>query len=115
MHKSTVAYLVKASAHCSIPLHRLVLAWTVMVVSLVGFWCSRPWLETRVFNYGQLAVLLVTWKIASLLCLPTHEWRRFTPLRLLAYCTGMVCSPGSFSSDNGEAPAHRFLRSQASS
>jgi hypothetical protein len=31
----------------SIP-HRFVLAWAVMIVGLVGFWCCRPFLGTRV-------------------------------------------------------------------
>ena len=40
------------------PLRRFVLAWGVMIVGLVGFWCCRPWLGTSAFNYGQLAVLV---------------------------------------------------------
>ena len=61
------------------PTRRFVMAWAVMVGGLVGFWCCRPWLGTRAFNYGQLAVLMLTWKIASLLCLPPEAWARFTP------------------------------------
>jgi hypothetical protein len=55
-----------------VPTHRVVLAWAVMIGGLVGFWCCRPWMGTRAFNYGQLAVLLATWKVASLLCLPSQ-------------------------------------------
>ena len=72
------------------------LAWAVMVGGLVGFWCCRPWLGTRAFNYGQLLVLLVTWKIASLLCLPPGAWARLTPLRLLAYCVWIGMQPRQF-------------------
>ena len=68
------------------PPRRFVLAWILMIGGLVGFWCCRPWLETRTFNYGQLVVLLVTWKIASLLCLPPGAWARLPFFRLLAYC-----------------------------
>jgi hypothetical protein len=75
---------------------RFVLAWAVMIGGLVGFWCCRPWLGTRAFNYGQLAVILVTWKIASLLCLPPGAWARLTPLRLLAYCVWPGMQPQQF-------------------
>src|SRR5262249_27260521 len=80
----------------SAPWHRFVLAWAVMIGGLVGFWCSRPWLGTSAFNYGQLAVILATWKIASLLCLPPQAWARFTPLRLLASCVWICMQPRQF-------------------
>lgn len=67
-----------------------------MVGCLVGFWCCRPWLGARTFNYGQLAVLLATWKVASLLCLPPDAWPRLTPWRLLAYCVWPGMQPRQF-------------------
>jgi len=67
-----------------------------MVGGLVGFWCGRPLMSSRVYNYGQLAVLLGTWKVASLLCLPPGAWRRFTPLRLLAYGVWPGMQPRQF-------------------
>jgi alginate O-acetyltransferase complex protein AlgI len=78
------------------PTRRFVLAWTVMLGGLVGFWFCRPWLETRVFNFGQIAVLMLTWKIASLLCLPPAAWARLTRLRLLAYCVWIGTQPKQF-------------------
>src|SRR5262249_13914427 len=78
------------------PAGRVVLAWTLMIGSLVGFWCYRPLLGTRAFFLGQLAVFLVTWKIASLLCLPAGAWVRFTPLRFLAYCFWYGMQPRQF-------------------
>ena len=78
------------------PTRRFVVAWAVMVGGLVGFWCCRPWLDSRAFNYGQVAILLVTWKIASLLCLPPAAWTRLTPLRLLAYCLWIGMQPKQF-------------------
>jgi hypothetical protein len=78
------------------PLHRFVLAWAVMIGGLVGFWSCRPWLATSAFNYGQLFVLGATWKVASLLCLPTQAWARFTPLRFLAYCVWIGVQPRQF-------------------
>jgi hypothetical protein len=90
------AQSVVANDRLAVPLHRFVLAWGVMVGGLVGWWCSRPWLSTSVFNYGQLVVLLVTWKIASLLCLPAQDWARFTRLRLLAYCVFIGMQPRQF-------------------
>ena len=38
----------------------------------------------------------MTWKIASLLCLPPAAWARFTPLRLLAYCVWIGMQPKQF-------------------
>jgi hypothetical protein len=67
-----------------------------MVGGLVGFWCCRPWLGARAFNYGQLAVLLATWKVASLLCLPPDAWPRLTRWRLLAYCIWPGMQPRQF-------------------
>ena len=67
-----------------------------MLYSPAGFWCCRPWLGTRAFNYGQIAVLLATWKIASLLCLPPDAWPRLTPKRLLAYCVWLGMQPRHF-------------------
>ncbi len=80
----------------SAPTRRFVLAWALMFGGLVGFWCCRPWLGTRAFNYGQFVVFLVTWKIASLLCLPPGAWARLTPLRLLAYCFWSGMQPKQF-------------------
>ena len=67
-----------------------------MVGGLVGFWCIRPWLGTNAFNFGQIAVLVATRKIASLLCLPRNAWARFTPLRFLAYCVWCGMQPRQF-------------------
>jgi hypothetical protein len=75
---------------------RYVLAWAVMIGGLIGFWCCRPWLGTSAFNYGQVAVLMVSWKIASLLCLPPGAWPRLTPLRLLAYSVWIGMQPQQF-------------------
>jgi Membrane bound O-acyl transferase family len=80
----------------AVPLHRYVLAWALMVGGLIGFWSCRPWLGTRVFNYGQLVVLMVTWKIASLLCMTPRDWARMTRLRLLAYCIWIGMQPRQF-------------------
>jgi hypothetical protein len=79
-----------------VPTRRFVLAWTVMIVSMAGFWCCRPWLSTTVFNYGQIVVLMGSWKIASLLILPPASWARLTPLRLLAYCFWPGMQPDQF-------------------
>jgi alginate O-acetyltransferase complex protein AlgI len=78
------------------PTRRFVLAWALMIGGLAGFWCCRPWLGTRAFNYGQGAVLMVSWKVASLLVLPPGSWARLTPLRLLAYCLWPGMQPRQF-------------------
>ena len=56
------------------------------------------------FNYGQLAVLLASWKVASLLCLPPGAWARFTPLRFLAYCVWYGMQPRQFLKGQRTAP-----------
>jgi hypothetical protein len=86
------------------PLYRFVVAWAVMIGGLAGFWCCRPWLGTRAFNYGQLAVLMASWKIASLLCLMPRAWVRFTPLRFLAYCVWYGMQPRQFLKGQRTAP-----------
>ena len=100
--------LARSRNRSPVPLWRFALAWAVMVGGLVGFWCIRPWLGTNAFNFGQFAVLVATLKIASLLCLPTKAWARFTPLRFLAYCVWSECSLGSFSWASGPPPMPRF-------
>ena len=84
---------------------RYVLAWALMIGSLVGCWCCRPWMTTMAFNIVQFAVLMVTWKIASLICLPPESWARLTPLRLLAYCCWYGMQPRHFF--KGQATAAR--------
>src|SRR4051812_36976991 len=96
MNARTQAHPSAATTELPVPLHRFVLAWAVMVGGLVGFWCIRPWLGTSAFNYGQIIVLLATWKIGSLLCLPTQAWSRFTPLRFLAYWVFIGMQPRQF-------------------
>jgi hypothetical protein len=79
-----------------VPTHRVVIAWILMIGSLVGFWCCGPWLGDRVFRFGQFAVFLVAWKVAALICLPPAEWARLTRLRLLAYWIWPGMQPQQF-------------------
>jgi Membrane bound O-acyl transferase family len=96
MSATYAAHAAMSPAKVRASLHRFVLAWTVMIGGLVGFWCCQPLLGTTAFNFGQLAVILATWKVASLLCLPPRAWARFTPLRLLAYCVWIGMQPRQF-------------------
>ena len=98
-----------SEAHCPAtelhtPLCRFVVAWALMIGGLAGFWCCWPWLGTRAFNYGQLVVVMTTWKIASLLCLAPQAWARFTPLRILAYCVWYGMQPRQFLKGERTAP-----------
>ena len=97
------------------PTRRFVLAWIVMVGGPVGFWCCRPVLGTRAFNYGQLAVLLVTWKIASLLCLPPAAWRASRRSGCSPIASGSGCSRSSFSRVNKRPPVRPCRQFAASS
>jgi Membrane bound O-acyl transferase family len=78
------------------PTRRFVMAWALMIVGPVGFWCCRPWLGPRAFDIGLIVDLMATWKIASLLCLPPGAWPRLTRLRLLAYCVWFGMQPQQF-------------------
>jgi hypothetical protein len=86
------------------PMWRYVLAWTVMIGSLAAVWSCQPWLEATTFNYAQIVVLLVSWKIASLLCLSPGAWARFTPLRFVAYCVWYGMQPLQFLRGQKTAP-----------
>jgi hypothetical protein len=77
-----------------------------MVGAIVGSWRCKPWLSTKVFNFGQLAVFLLTWKIASPSCLPRVAWARFTPLRFLAYCIWLVRSTAALMPAFTSRPTH---------
>jgi hypothetical protein len=86
------------SANRAAPLgtSRFLLAWIIMVAGPVGFWYSRPWMNPVSFDAGQIAVLILAWKIASLICLPRADWARFTPWRFLAYCFWIGMQPRMF-------------------
>jgi Membrane bound O-acyl transferase family len=60
------------------------------------FWCCRPWLSPTAFAIGQVVALMLSWKVASLLCLPPSEWPRFTPPRFIAYCLFLGMQPRQF-------------------
>src|SRR5262249_46452519 len=84
------------------PTRRVVLAWAVMLGPLLAVWCCRPLLAQKTFNYAQFIALILSWKVASLLCLPPASWARFTPLRLVAYCFWPGMQPRQFRA--GEQP-----------
>jgi alginate O-acetyltransferase complex protein AlgI len=88
----------------SVSTRRFATAWVVMIGGLVGFWCCRPWLEPRAFTIGQVVVLMVTWKAASLICLPPAAWGRLSALRLLAYCLWYGMQPRQFLRGEKTAP-----------
>jgi hypothetical protein len=88
----------------SVSTRRFATAWVVMIGGLAGFWCCRPWLGPRTFNIGQLVVMHVSWKAASLICLPPGAWSRFSRLRLLAYCLWYGYQPRQFLRGEKTAP-----------
>jgi hypothetical protein len=86
------------------PTRRFVMAWALMIGGPLAFWCCRPWLGTRAFEIGLIVVLMGSWKIASLLCLPPDAWPRLTRLRLLAYCVWFGMQPHQFLKGQKTAP-----------
>src|SRR4051794_15871213 len=83
---------------------RYALAWAVIVIPLAGVWCCGPWLDARAFAPAQVAALLVSWKVASLICLPAEAWARLTAPRLLAYCVWYGMQPRQFCRGATTAP-----------
>jgi hypothetical protein len=75
---------------------RLALAWALLVVGIGSVWCCRQWLSPTAFAFGQVIALMLSWKVASLLCLPSSEWPRFTLPRFLAYCLFIGMQPRQF-------------------
>jgi alginate O-acetyltransferase complex protein AlgI len=96
MQTSLVAPAGEESVRSTLPIRRFVLAWVVIIGVQVGFWCCRPWLATRVFDIGQIVVLMLSWKIAALICMTPRDWSRMTRLRLLAFCFWLGMQPRQF-------------------
>jgi hypothetical protein len=54
---------------------RLLVAWSVLLGGLVGFWLLRPCFDAKPWNDLSVLVLFVTSKFATLFCLSAPEWR----------------------------------------
>src|SRR5262245_38623851 len=50
----------------------------------------------KTFGYVAVVALMGTWKVATLLCLPSGDWARFPWYRLLAYCVWVGMQPRLF-------------------
>jgi alginate O-acetyltransferase complex protein AlgI len=70
----------------TIPVARLAVAWTIMLGGMVGYWCLRPlFVSVLAWTEGTGAVLFVSSKLATLVCMPPAERRRLSWGRFLAY------------------------------
>jgi hypothetical protein len=70
---------------CTVPPSRLLIAWTVMLGGLVGFWCLRPYFTAVAWGNGTAGVLWATSKFATLGCMSIYDRRRLSWARFLAY------------------------------
>jgi len=81
----------------STPTRRYVLAWALMIGSLLGFWCCRPWLGTRAFQLRatRRPARDVEDRFAAL---PGARGlgAGSPPLRMLAYCVWPGMQPHQF-------------------
>jgi len=75
---------------------RLLIAWTVMLGGMVGFWCLRPWCDAVAWAEATAAVLWTTSKIATLVCMPPDDRRRLSWGRFIAYLFWPGMQPGHF-------------------
>jgi alginate O-acetyltransferase complex protein AlgI len=75
---------------------RLVIAWTVLLGGMVGYWCLRPWCAAFPWVDGSWVVLWVTSKIATLVCMPPDNRRRLGWGRFTAYLFWPGMQPGHF-------------------
>jgi alginate O-acetyltransferase complex protein AlgI len=79
-----------------VPAAPLLLAWIVLLGGLVGFWCCRPFFSPLAWAELTAAVLFVTSKVATLLCMPPDERRRLGWGRFVAYLFWPGMQPGHF-------------------
>jgi alginate O-acetyltransferase complex protein AlgI len=89
----------------TVPVARLILAWSVMLGGLVGYWAVRPWCGAFAWTEGTAAVLFVTSKIATLLCMPPADRRRLGWGRLIAYLFWLGMQPRHFLPERKPADA----------
>jgi hypothetical protein len=81
---------------CTVPMSRLLFAWTVMLGGLVGYWCLRPYCPAVDWTNSTFVVLWVTSKIATLVCMPPDNRRRLSWGRFVAYLFWPGMQPGHF-------------------
>jgi hypothetical protein len=74
----------------------LLVAWVVLLGGLFGFWCLRPWFTGPAWGNGSYAVLFITSKFATLVCMPPEDRRRLPLGRLLAYLFWPGMQPRQF-------------------
>ena len=74
----------------TVPIPRLVLAWSVLLAGLFGFWAARSLFDTMAWANAQPLVLFTTSKFATLVCMPPDDRRRLGWDRFLAF----LCWPG---------------------
>ncbi|HMF20105.1 MAG TPA: MBOAT family protein [Gemmataceae bacterium] len=64
---------------------RLLLAWTILLAGLIGFWFFRPWFDALTWLNLQILSIFVSSKIAMLIVLDPALRKQLTLARLIAY------------------------------
>src|SRR6266852_3564334 len=75
---------------------RLLLAWSILLIGLAGFWFFRPWFNPPTWLNFQILILFGTSKIAMLIALDSASRRQLTPGRLLAFLLWPGMAPALF-------------------
>jgi alginate O-acetyltransferase complex protein AlgI len=86
----------KVTRQATVSTPRLVIAWTALLGGMVGYWCLRPWCAALAWADSTGAVLWVTSKIATLVCMPPDDRRRLGWVRFTAYLLWPGMQPGHF-------------------
>jgi alginate O-acetyltransferase complex protein AlgI len=89
----------------TVPVSRLVVAWTALLGGLTGFWFVRPYLGAVAWAEASLGVLFVTSKFATLLCMPPDKRRRLGWGRYVAYLLWPGMQPRHFLPERKPADA----------
>jgi alginate O-acetyltransferase complex protein AlgI len=92
--------LVPAPARSATPAElspvRLLVGWAILLGGLVGWWFQRPFFDVPTWTNLSLAVLFVTSKIATLICMPPVERRQLPWGHFVAYCLWPGMQPRCF-------------------
>jgi len=86
----------KSTRQATVSTPRLLIAWTVLLGGMFGFWCLRPWYSAVAWMDAATLVLAVTSKIATLICMPPDDRRRLSWGRFTAYLFWPGMQPGHF-------------------
>ena len=79
-----------------VELNRFILIWLLLILPLPLFWAAGPFVPRTFFLWGQVVVLMASWKVAALLTLTSADRGRMTWWRYLAFAVWPGMQPRRF-------------------